>query len=54
MNPQITIKFNPHDIWLGVYWTRSESFGRALRWLDVYVCIVPMLPLRLRFEWGWK
>lgn len=52
--PEITVKFEPRDIWIGVYWNLSKSIESAYRKLDVYVCILPMLPIRLRFEWGWK
>lgn len=34
----------PRDVWVGVYWTRTAEGG-----LDVYLCVVPCLPLRLRW-----
>lgn len=40
--------FEPRALWLGVYWnTRNDS--PSVEVLDVFVCIVPMLPVRLMF-----
>lgn len=54
MKPEITITFKPNDLWIGFYWHFSKSIESAYRKLDIYVCILPMLPIRFRFEWGWK
>src|SRR3990167_335118 len=40
--PEVTLKFEPRDLWVGVYWTLSP-----FRVLMIYVCIVPTLPIRL-------
>jgi hypothetical protein len=56
----ITFGFEPRDIWIGVYWRRGfggwhwDVFDRELKvssvpW-DVYICILPCLPLRLHWE----
>lgn len=53
----LKIKFEPRDIWVGVYWTtlhRSKQWKvkpPVNNWLDVYICCVPMLPIKLRI---WK
>lgn len=45
------IGFVPKDFWVGIYVDKESPhydggwFGRC----DIYVCVVPMLPLRLRF-----
>lgn len=52
--PEITIKFEPRDVWVGAYWQSIHSIESAYRKLDVYVCVLPMLPIRFHFEWGWK
>lgn len=52
--PEVKLKFEPRDIWVGIYWNLSRSIESAYRKLDVYICVVPMLPIRLRFEWGWR
>lgn len=53
LRPEVKLKFEPRDLWVGVYWNLAESIESTYKRLDVYVCIVPTLPLRLRFEWGW-
>ena len=35
------IRFEPRDIWVGVYW---KAFPSAV---EFYVCLVPMLPIYL-------
>ncbi len=52
--PEITVRLNFHDLWLGVYWFFTRSIESRYRRLDVYICFLPALPIRLRFEWGWK
>jgi hypothetical protein len=44
MKPNVQVYFEPRDVWVGVYWTRN-----AFSELVVYVCLVPMLPIRLIF-----
>ena len=44
----VRVKWEPRDIWLGLYWTRPEEFMgrppvmRSRRW---FVCLVPCLPI---------
>lgn len=39
-------EFEPRDLWLGVYWNwRVLALADVL---DVYVCLVPTLPLHIR------
>jgi len=52
--PEITIKLNVHDLWIGVYWVYSKSVESPSRWLTIYICIVPMLVIKLYWHWGWK
>lgn len=52
--PHIDLKFEPHDLWVGVYWKVTRSVESSYRCLKVYVCIVPTLPLILTWEWGWR
>lgn len=46
------IEFNPQDLWVGLYWKRghllpSELIGNYERRWDVWVCILPMIPLHV-------
>lgn len=38
----ISMKFVPQDCWVGFYWTWTIP-----GLLHIYVCVVPMLPIRL-------
>lgn len=49
----IRLEWKPQDCWVGVFWKRSGKFrGRFDEnpYLDVWVCMVPMLPI----HYGWK
>lgn len=39
------IRFEPRDIWIGVYWKFSRWSREPQSDLYIYVCFVPMLPL---------
>ena len=38
-------RFEPRDIWVGAYWKRWPKA------LEVFVCIVPMVPIRVYVQW---
>lgn len=40
----LRIEWKPQDCWVGVFWEQSPFR------LDIWVCVVPMLPL----HFGWK
>lgn len=40
-----TFSFDPRDIWIGVYWNRVVE--KECSALYIYVCIIPMLPVRV-------
>jgi len=47
------IKWEPRDIWLGVYWTRAvriTSLVEDIQRYRVYVCLLPCLPIIFTFE----
>jgi hypothetical protein len=48
----IGFKFEPRDLWVGIYWTMSEDAWA--RFLEIYVCIIPTLPLHVVIERGKK
>lgn len=50
----IGIQFEPRDLWIGVYWTSRDIHESDVplvvkHRLDVYVCLLPMLPIKLTF-----
>lgn len=50
--------FEPRDLWVGIYWNRQSTlvferdfkYGSEIIIWDVYICLVPMLPLRLMWR----
>jgi len=48
--PKVRIFFEPRDLWVGVYWTKRAAYGHNQAETDVYICLLPMLPIRVRFE----
>lgn len=45
----VTIYFEPRDLWVGLYWNLTR--GSGANELNVYVCLLPCLPIRLRWWW---
>jgi hypothetical protein len=43
------VLWEPRDAWIGVYWTRVKGTGWT-RALDIYVCVLPFLPLKLQIR----
>lgn len=46
----VRLEAKPADLWMGAFW--SSTTGPTGRWaiLDVWVCLVPMLPVHLFFN----
>ena len=45
------IKFEPRDLWVGVYWN-IDRHDLAYQSLNIYICIIPMFPICLQFPWA--
>lgn len=50
----LELLFEPRDLWFGIHWKRADKIGWKHH-VDIYVCVVPMLPLKIMLRWaGWK
>jgi hypothetical protein len=49
------IKFDYHDIWVGAYWKFQRRMIDTPEFsstqLTIFICILPMLPIRFWLEW---
>lgn len=45
---KIELKFEPRDIWIGVYWTITSTVSGDV--LHIYICIVPLLPIHIQIK----
>ena len=45
---RLRLFWEPRDLWVGCYWKR---YPKAI---DLYVCLVPCLPLNLYLQWEGK
>lgn len=45
---RVSIKFEPRDIWIGVYWNKPY---KNINILWIYICIVPMFPIKLEVSY---
>lgn len=43
----LNLYFEPRDVWVGVYW--DTCWEGPEKTLELYVCIVPLFPLRVSF-----
>lgn len=50
---RVRLEFKPQDLWIGVYWSVSRSYfypeDVECTYCDLWVCLVPMLPIH--FSW---
>ena len=45
------LEFEPRDCWIGVYWNHPErDLSVHPEEFDVWICLVPMIPLHLHFH----
>lgn len=44
----VKLLWEPRDLWIGAYWTADGPN----HWL-LYICILPMLPIRLHWARSW-
>lgn len=49
---EIIFRFEPRDLWLGIFWDyRTLGENGLYEWnaLDVYICVIPTLPIHFVF-----
>ena len=46
----VALEWKPQDLWVGVFWRRGREMGR--RTTDLWVCLVPMLPIHIGIVHG--
>lgn len=49
----VKLQFKANDLWIGIHWRIRDSalYPFTLnRWLEIYVCLIPTLSLRLRWR----
>jgi hypothetical protein len=55
---KIRIEFKPQDAFIGAFWKTGSSKEDFWRTTDLWICIVPMLPIHLTWRWmnkkGWR
>lgn len=44
---RLRLEFKPQDCWIGVYWRTKKGAQEWYDWIDVWVCVLPMLPLHI-------
>lgn len=48
----VWVEWNPADCWVGAFWKRGGRPG--FRRLDVWVCLLPMVPLHFGWQEIWR
>lgn len=43
---KVRLEFKPQDCWVGVFWKTTPKANYQFR-TDVWVCVLPMLPIHL-------
>jgi len=47
---RIRLEFKPADLWIGAFW-RYDNSKILLKTFDLYICLLPMLPIHLAGDW---
>jgi hypothetical protein len=47
---KVRIEFKLQDMWVGVFWKRDVDFITDLRELNIWICLIPCLPIHIYKE----
>lgn len=51
---KVRVKWEPRDLWIGLYWTRILGHAPSADGMAFYICLVPCLPIKVSFNYGFK
>jgi len=47
----LKIRFEPRDLWVGLFWNITGLPSGRIRALHLYLCLVPMVPIVFQITW---
>jgi len=49
---KIKIKFEPRDMWIGLYWNHryEYNFEFQCNYIDYFICIIPCFPIHIHYD----
>jgi hypothetical protein len=45
---KVRLEWEPCDLWIGAYW--KKRYGQQQVYFDLWICLIPMLPLHLEWQ----
>lgn len=51
-NIRISFGFEIRDMWLGIFWDLQEMDYLPIKALEIYICLIPMLPILIEKSWS--
>ena len=54
LKAKVRLRFKPQDLWVGVYWDTSYSGDLTRKFCNIYICVLPTLPIHVRLQWRIK
>lgn len=47
---RVRFEFKPQDCWVGVFWKTTYGWGEWNAYTDVWICLLPMLPIHISWR----